>query len=45
MLLSQRTQIIRHDAELSQDSSIMEIASGRITSAAERDRTTTYLIW
>jgi hypothetical protein len=35
---SQRTQIIRHIAELSQHSRVREIAGGRITSAAERDR-------
>jgi hypothetical protein len=36
---SQRTQIARHVAELSQHGRVMEIASSGITRAAERDRT------
>jgi hypothetical protein len=36
---SQRTQVIRHDAELSQHGRAVEIAGRRITGAAERDRT------
>jgi hypothetical protein len=36
---SQRPQIIRHVAELSQHSCIAEIAGRRITCATERDRT------
>ena len=39
LAVSQRTQIIRHVAELSQHGRIVEIAGSRITSAAERDRT------
>jgi hypothetical protein len=35
---SQRTQIIRHVAELSQNSRIAEIAGRWVTSTAERDR-------
>jgi hypothetical protein len=35
---SQRTQILRHIAELSQHGRIAEIAGRRITSATERDR-------
>jgi hypothetical protein len=36
---SQRTQIVRHVAEFSQHSGIVEFASGGITSSAECDRT------
>jgi hypothetical protein len=42
---SQRTQIIRHFADLSQHSRILEIAGRRITSAAERDRTGMSATW
>ena len=38
MVISQRAQIIRHVAELSQHGRIAEIAGCRMTCAAERDR-------
>jgi hypothetical protein len=38
MVTSQRTQIVRHVAELSQHSRIAEITRGRIARAAECDR-------